>query len=413
MSATPEAQYGLGGAPVRRIDNPVQIVLCSAPRPLRPVPTTSDAEVCRWYAERVPLVAPPSVLPLLDQWALALEGKAPRSFPGWRPEGPGRTPDDAVPLIALLRDHAGRGEPFTFNSLYREKQGGRSYPFVIPEYKGPLTITGRQYGKAGHGRSLLSAIRRDVRALLEAPDGWSLLELDFRTCHAAIGLALSGDEQLARDLDSDFHQVVGELFVRLPTEAERRDAGKRINNAMLFGLTPVGLAELTKELLGRPPADGTGVAVWSAWWSRYPKLEAFRKYVEHQVTTAQIYRQPLVIVAPSGRISRFAPSEVQGGIAKGSRPAPGRDHVWRSVFSACFRAVEGDLLDATLRRFNAKSGGGRLVLPIYDGALVAAPDGTEEVVRRALLEAAEGAVVDVGVPKLRAIVNRRSPREPA
>lgn len=176
---------------------------------------------------------------------------------------------------------------------------------------------------------------------------------------------------------------------------------------MLFGLTPVGLAELTKKLLGRPPADGTGVAVWSAWWSRYPKLEAFRKYIQDQVTTAQIYGKPLVIVAPSGRISRFAPSEVAGRVAKGSRPAPGRENVWRSVFSACFRALEGDLLDATLRRFHASSGGGRLVLPIYDGALVAAPSGAEEGVRRALLEAAEGAVVDVGVPKLRAIVKHR------
>lgn len=407
MSATPEAQYYGFEAPVSRIDDPVEIVLCSPPRPLRVVPTTADAEVCRWYEDRVPLVAPPSVLPLLDQWALALEGKAPRSFPGWRPEGPGRTPDDAVPLIALLRDHAGRGEPFTFNSLYREKQGGRSYPFVIPEYKGPLTITGRQYGKAGHGRSLLSAIRRDVRALLEAPDGWSLLELDFRTCHAAIGLALSGDEQLARDLDSDFHQVVGDLFVRLPTKAEQRDAGKRINNAMFFGLTPVGLATLATELLGRPPADGTGVAVWTAWWSRYPKLEAFRKFAQDQVTTAQIYGKPLVIVAPSARISRFAPSEVAGRLAKGSRLAPGRDHVWRSVFSACFRAVEGDLLDATLRRFNAKSGGGRLVLPIYDGALVAAPSGAEDALRKALLDAAEQAVVDVGLPNLQPIVKRR------
>lgn len=407
MSATPEAQYYGVEAPVSRIDDPVQIILCSPPRPLRVVPTTADAEVCRWYADRVPLVAPPNVLPLLDQWALALEGKEPRSFPGWRPEGPGRTSDDALPLIALLRDHAERGEPFTFNAIHREKQGGRSYPFVVPGYDGPLTITGRQYEKARSGRSMLSAIPRKVRALLGAPAGWSLLELDFKTCHAAIGLALSGDEQLARDLDSDFHKVIGDQLVRLPTEAEQRDAGKRINNAMFFGLTPVGLAELTKELLGRPPADGTGVAVWNAWWSRYAKLAAFRKFVEDQVTTAQIYGKPLVIVAPSGRISRFAPSEVAGRVAKGSRPAPGRDRVWRSVFSACFRAVEGDLLDATLRRFHVSNAGGRLVLPIYDGALVAAPSGAEAAVGQALLEAAEEAVVEVGIPKLQAIVKHR------
>lgn len=90
---------------------------------------------------------------------------------------------------------------------------------------------------------------------------------------------------------------------------------------------------------------------------------------------------------------------------KGERRPSGPEGVWRSVFSACFRAVEADWLDDTLRRFHVASGGGRPVLPLYDGLTVAAPLGVSEGVGPALVEAAAGAASGLGLTSARFQVN--------
>ena len=405
MSATPEAQYGLGGAPVRRIDNPVQIVLCSASRPLRPVPTTSAADVRAWLADRLPLVAPPSALPLLAEWESKIRGADEVSSE--EAERPWLAPAEALSLIGLLRASAERGTEFTFSAVHIERQGGRLHPFEIPGYNGPLTISRGKYREA-RVRLLLSGIRKDVRHLLTGPPGWVLLEIDYKSCHAAIGHALSGDPTLGADLDGDIHQLVGNYLVS-PTEldsAARKAFGKRVNNAMLFGAGPGTLERFTREGLGREPKAGAAEAVWRAWWARYPRLAAFRDEVQRSVQTAQLNDVALEIVPPSGRLSKFTAGEVQGRVSKGRR-APGRDGMWRTVMSACFRAVEADLMNGVLRRLHALGGLVRVALPLYDGLIAGAPNGSEDAAKTALLEAAEQAVVEIGIPKLKAIVKVR------
>ena len=354
------------------------------------------------------MVLPAEAVELLDQWERELaEGKS-STLPVWRPEGPGRTPDEALPLIAWLREHAVEEQPFTFNALHRERQGGRMYPFYIEGYSGPVTISRNKYtaAKARGSRLLLSAIRRDVRAMLQVPDGWSLIEFDFRSCHAAIGVALSGDEQLAADVDDDVHRVIGDRTLKGVDDAARRRAfGKHVNNAMLFGLSPRGLAALTHEHLGRDPKDGTGERAWSAWWSRYPQLAVFRDEVKALVSEAQASGSAIEIEAPSGRTSKFSAAEVRGRSFKGRDRDT--DAVWRTVFSACFRAVEGDLLDATLRRFHVDGSGGQPVSPLYDGMLAAAPTGSEEAVRVALEDAGGRAGRDLGLHELRAMATEQ------
>ncbi|MBI2375111.1 MAG: hypothetical protein HYV07_14030 [Deltaproteobacteria bacterium] len=187
---------------------------------------------------------------------------------------------------------------------------------------------------------------------------------------------------------------------------ERRALGKQLNNSMLFGLTPNGVRDLAVKVLGREPRDGTGHAVWSAWWARYAKLAAFRDKVFGLVRRAQYERCGLHIRSPSGRLSKYSPAEIQGRVGRGRR-APGPDGIWRTVFSACFRSVEGDLLDATLRNFHAESGGGRPVLPMYDGLIAAGPTDAVEFAQHALLAAAEAAIRDLGIPKLRPEIKLR------
>ena len=369
--------------------------------------TTAD-EVRSWFVDRVPMVLPPQAVPLLDQWGRELRGEAPPSIVGWKPEGPGRTPVDAAPLIAWLRAHAESGEPFTFNALFHEKQGGRRYPYFRPGYDGPINISKNKHdSKKWRPRLLLSAMRRDVRERIRAPMGWSLIELDFKTCHAAIGVALSRDEQLAADVAADAHQLIGDQVARqFATPAQRREVGKALNLMMLFGATSVAVRKLAAESqLGLQSLE-EAERVWTWWWSRYPRLAAFRDALRDVVKEAQTAGDGIEIEAPSGRVSKFSAGEVAGRVAKGKQAARGPDGVWRTIMSACFRAVEGDLLDATLRHFHDSKVGGQLVLPLYDGMIAAGPWGAEQVAIDALREAAEHASSEIGLKVGCAVVRR-------
>jgi len=354
----------------------------------------------------VPLLLGPEALPVLGSWAQELRGEAPPSSPGWKPEGPGRSPAEAAPLIEFLRTCATSGEPFTFNALHKERQGGRNYPFFVPGYTGHVTISQNRYERAGKSgpRHLLAAMRRDVRAMLQAPAGWTLVEGDFASCHGAIGYALSGDVQLGADLALDFHQVTGD---RLATEAvaaeKRRSLGKGVNISLLFGATPHRIREMVRTFLGELPNRAWAEGAWEQWWARYPQLAAFRDHVQALVRQAQAQNRALEVEAPSGRVSRFSASEVRGLVRKGSKKAPGPSGTWRSIFSASFRAVEGDLMSRTLLHFHEGWGlhRGRPVLPIYDGLLVAAPEDCEELVWRGLKAAGGQAAQELGMPALR------------
>lgn len=376
----------------------VELRLTAPPSTLKSIPPTTAAEVRSWFADRPRLLLPPNAVPILDRWVRELRSEAPFTA-GWVPEGPGRDPVQAAPLIAYLREHAERGAPFSFNALWHEKQGGRRYPYVLPSYTGALTISRRQYSALRHlgPRLLLAAMRRDVRALLTIEEGWTLMEVDFRSCHAAIGVALSGDEQLAADVAGDIHQIVGDAVVpALDDPAQRRELGKALNNRMLFGATPRAL----RDLAAAWKLPVTDVAqyepIWTWWWRRYPRLGAFAASVTAAVGQAQLSNAALDVVAPSGRVSRFTAAEVRGQVERG-RTAPGIDGAWRSILSACFRAVEGDLLDETLRRFHADSAGGRPVLPLYDGLLLASPVGREDAATNAMLGAAQLAAHGLGL----------------
>ena len=387
---------------------PVRLSLLDAPSSLLPVPKVHHKEVETWWADRIEIVLGLFVEAALRQWARELRKEAPPSFPGWRPEGPGRAPTEALPMIEWLLQHAGSGTTFTFNAIWKEKQGGRSYPFFIPGYDGPLTISKRQYEAAGSQgpRHLLAAIRRDVRALFRLPEGWNLVEVDFKSCHSALALALSGDDQLAADLDGDVHQTIGDMLAPDQEPPRRRGLGKAVNNAMLFGIGAAGLKRLVPDEIGRGTTMKKANAAWTSWWARYPKLAAFRDRVQNLVRQAQTERRSLEVIAPSDRASRFREDEVAGTFKKHG-PAPGPDGAWRSIFSACFRAAEGDLLDRTLAHFHENSkAGGRLVLPIYDGLLAAAPTGAEDAAFAELGATAKRAISDLGIPKLRLVRKR-------
>ena len=372
---------------------------------LLPVDGVSAAQMRVWWKDRVLLLLEPDAIPVLNSWEMELIGKAPVSIPGWKPEGPGRSEYSASPLIGLLRARARKSLPFTFNALWQEKRGGRIYPYHLIGYKGPITVSATKYREAGKDkpRLLLSAIRRDVRAKMRLPEGWEIVPCDFTSCHGHIAFALSADQQLAEDLRSGFHEITGDWA--MPPEVskkERRRFGKLMNNAMLFGLTPIGLRRDLQEFLGFDPGEVAAVRMWELWWQRYPQLSEFRDTVRAYVEVAQARKQGLRIISPSGRASAFPPGEILGAVSKKGLAPPGPEGVWRTVFSAAFRAVEGDLLNRLMKHFHEtrEYHHGQLVLPVYDGILTAAPEGGSAKVWEALKVCGLQAAKDLGLTDL-------------
>jgi hypothetical protein len=168
---------------------------------------------------------------------------------------------------------------------------------------------------------------------------------------------------------------------------------------MLFGAEPSTL----RRNHGLSARDAE--RAWSAWWTRYRRLAELRDHVHALVREAQAKRCALEIEAPSGRVSRFSAAEVAGAIAPHGAPK-GPEGAWRSLWSAAFRAVEGDLMDTTVRHFAELPMGGKLVLPIYDGMILAAPAGAENAVEVALRRAAVTAAHDIGITVTETITTR-------
>ena len=356
------------------------------------IASVKPREVREWWADRVPLVLPRQAgLPLLDCWGRSLTG------------------EQDGPMIDWLRGNSRARRPFTFNALWKEKKGGRLYPYYRAGYEGPLTLSKYAHQKTGAPKLLLSSIRRDVRSVLEAPRPWQLIEADFKSCHGYIALALSGDEQLASDLDSGFHEATGAWL--LSAEAGpvlRRKAGKKVNNAMIFGLSARGLQRAVSSLVDGPVPLDWACRCWAQWWDRYPRFRDFRDQAMQDISAAQAAGQKVSFASPSGWVTAFAPAEVRGKIARGTpREVPGPAGARRIVFSSIFRAVEADLLDQTLRHFHSirEHHGARLVLPLYDGLILAAPASQVEFAGRALQTCAEAAAKDLGLPGLLLTVN--------
>ena len=369
---------------------------------LNVVPPVPKDETLAIWADRVSMILKDDALPVLRGLELCLPEKAdPLAY-----YGPGRSPDEQRRLYGFLQERIEAREPITFNALRWEDQGGRRYPTFIPGYKRALPISRNSYSKATT-KYLLSAIPREVRAMLKMPEGWSTNPLcgDFKCCHMAIALALSGDKRLADDLKGDVHQQAGDHVLRKLEWAgglsvdQRRTFGKLLNLKMLFGTTASGVQQAASGVLGRDLGEREAQEIAWAWWDRYRALSRFRERVFKRIKEARSRGVGLVVVSPSGKRSRFSPAEVKGEPMKGESQGKGIKGAQRSIFSAIPRAVEGDLLDLTLRYWHQgrDAHDGRLVLPIYDGIYFAARDGREHETWTAMENAAARAAKEIGV----------------
>ncbi len=381
------------------------------------VPRTRAVDVRAWWAERPSMVLNEECLPLLEAWSRRVSDSVYCRGMKESLRGVRENSDDPQPLIQWLRRKVLERAPFTFNALQVERRGGRAYPYFIERYNGRVTISRDAFNRfdgAGE-RLLITNMTRELRRSLMLTHDMVPMEVDFRSCHAHIALALSGDETLRRDLQGDFHQVVGDaLAPHVHGAAQRRVLGKHVNNSMFFGVTHHGLARIHREELGVDAPKGWARAVSSEWWRRYATLESFCERLRGHVERAQVTGQTLVLITPGGRRSQYSPDDVQGMVPGRSRHSRGHEAAWRSIFSGVFRAVEGELLSRTIARFHADRlrHRGAPVLPIYDGLLIGAPRGAEVRVWRGIEQAAFEAAGEVGVEGLILKRKERTTRAP-
>ncbi len=311
--------------------------------------------------------------------------------------------EKVAPLITHARAWAEKGTPFRFNALWRGggkgKQGGRLYPYLLPGYSGGLKASRRCHEKAPV-RLLLSTLAKTVRRHLRTAEGLELRAFDICNAHGALAAAWSRDPVLADRVRGDMHATVGRVLVdgplkgaALPVGMTPRELGKLLNNPMVFGQTPEGYRrKLAAEGLEISPE--LAARIHRSWWARFPTFRAGRDRIYAQVEEARLGGLPYGLVTPRGWPSKWSPGEVRGFDKKGGRRKSLGD-MQRSIFSAIFRGLEGDLIRSVCHRLDRW--GVRVALPVYDELLIV-DDGRGAELNGIMDEALAGACDDCGLP---------------
>jgi hypothetical protein len=308
--------------------------------------------------------------------------------------------------LALLRPSGlPLPSPLPLSLVVREREGGRRYPFYIPRYRGPRVVGEAAYraASATAPRVLLSAIPRIDRHCFPAPPGRRYVLADIDRCFPVLLATVAQDEELLAAARSDLHQEAGDtLAPRLPA-AERRRLGKRFNNAVIGLITPNGWQRHLRGA-GILTTLAEAQAMHDRWWARFARARAFRDAWLEMHASAAAANRPLRIVYPDGRPYSFDAATVRG-VARRPRwahlvePQARLDASARTTFSAIWRGVEGLVLDEALHRLYELRGQGlRLVLPLYDGLLLEAPDGSTDLLCAHVADAVGAALRAVGVP---------------
>ena len=348
-----------------------------------------------WMDRRLPLLLSPSVL-----------GEATRT----RASSDRSVLDHHHPQVRAWLD---RGEGFTFHSLWRGKRGGRLYPYWMPVPPRRL-CSSRRVLDGAPGKLLLSCLTKVTRRHLASPNGFDLVELDVRSCHAAIGAALSGDLTLASEVAIDIHELTGRRVQHHlrqgPGTLDWRGVGKSVNMVLLFGGGEAALRHRLAECFSLQVSSEWAGWFCRTWWETYPRLYEFRRRVEALVQQGQREGRGLVVVSPSGWRNVFDHWRLQGNHPVGERTDPA--NVWRTVFSSCFRTVEGDLMLALYRRLDVQGEHeARPALPLYDGGLFHLSSKAASADRASLLHAFRSAAMEVGVPTAHASITPTTTQE--
>jgi DNA polymerase-1 len=225
-----------------------------------------------------------------------------------------------------------------------------------------------------------TALGREIRRAFVAPAGRRLVVADYSQIELRLLAHLSGDENLiaAFGEDQDIHAATAaRLFGVVPdlVSPEMRNAAKRINFALLYGMAPFTLG----RELGVSTSEAKSYV--DSYFARFPRV---RETLDGILEGARSRREVTTLF---GRV-RPIPDIVASNHAV-------RGNAERMALNAPFQGSAADIIKIAMVRLDrALADGGlstHLLLQVHDELVLEAPESEVNAVEALVVEVMEGA----------------------
>jgi DNA polymerase-1 len=224
-------------------------------------------------------------------------------------------------------------------------------------------------------------VGRIIRKAVVAPPGQMLISCDYSQVELRILAHLAQDENLSRAFlaGKDIHCATAALIYGTPeaeVPGEMREAAKRVNFGIVYGLTAYGLS----RDLGIPPQEAQ--AFIDAYFLRYPKVQ---DYIRSQI---ELCRKEGFVKTLLGR-RRYLP-EIN------NKNQAVRQFAERQAVNTPIQGSAADLIKLAMlelhRAIGQKGLKARMVLQVHDELVFEAPQEETAQLRQLAKEKMEGAL---------------------
>ena len=236
----------------------------------------------------------------------------------------------------------------------------------------------------------MSVLSKHFRSAFRPVRGYKFIDIDIKRAHLGILAAYAKDEKLVAWFQEDPHSSTGDLlFPHIKSASQRRSLGKSTNSALVSGAGAGWLLGEYEEM-GKIITLEKAQSLIDAWWSRFLKSLAFRENHKRAVKVA-VKQGKKWVVQTLGRTVAYFGRKILAGKHRPNKKWPKSEKACEkkaemSAFTALLRAKEAEVMDELF--IKADKLGLSLVVPMYDGALWAAPEEEAEYLTEKLKEVA-------------------------
>jgi DNA polymerase I len=206
-----------------------------------------------------------------------------------------------------------------------------------------------------------------IRQAFVPEPGWVLLTADYSQIELRLLAHFCQDEELCRAFaeDRDVHAAVASQIFHVEEKdvtADQRRMAKTVNFGVVYGISAPGLAqrlEITKD---------EGAAFISAYFKRYPRVEAYQKKLLDDC------RQNGYVSTILGRRRTFDRTAIRSHSSYQNRNGAEREAINTEVQGSAADLIKLAMLNI-YRRLKAEKFASRLLLQIHDELVFEAPKG--------------------------------------